>query len=258
MLIRVILTALILQSLPVPAEPPEPNTITIATGETPPYTSQNIKHMGYMNHVVSRAFSKVGIQTTFVFMPWSRAYLEAKQGSFAATSYWFSDPRHKTHFYFSKPLSEENTVFFKRRVSLVGDWNNFDDVRRKQLKMGLTRGYTYTQETWRYAESRPDLVSIVNTDMQNLKMLMLKRIDAFPIEEVTGWYILNKHFPQEQVKKLEIADEPLMTKSAHLFFPKSAERSQYYLERFNQGLTEMAISGELESMYEDLVLGEYH
>lgn len=235
-----------------------PGSITIVTGETPPYTSQNMKHQGYLNHVISKSFRKAGVETEFVFMPWSRAYLEAKQGDFIATSYWFADPRHEEHFYYSAPLGKENIVFFKRKLALSGDWNNFYDIQQKGLKLGLTRGYTYTRGVWEYANTRPDLVSIVNTDLQNLKMLMLKRIEAFPIEEVTGWYILNKHFPREQVQQIEIADEPLTTKTAHLFFSKNAKDSEKYLSLFNQGLTALQTSGELEAMYEALVLGEYH
>lgn len=231
--------------------------VVIATGETPPFTSQNIKHNGYMNHIIRLAFGNVGISTEFIFLPWSRAYLEAQQGEFVATSYWFSDDRHNSHFFFSDPLNTQDVVLFKRRISANSPWQSFDDIRRLQLKVGLTRGYTYNQSTWDYAEQRPDLVSVVNTDLQNLKMLVLKRIDAFPIEEVTGWYMLNRHFPPEQVQMLEIAPQPLTTKTSHLFFSKAHSDSESLLHSFNEGLRQLSLSGELSLLHEALILGEY-
>ncbi|MDG3085119.1 hypothetical protein P7F88_02995 [Vibrio hannami] len=54
--------------------------VNVTTGEWAPYTSQNLPHGGLANHIVSEAFSAVGIKTNFGFFPWRRSYLYVKNG----------------------------------------------------------------------------------------------------------------------------------------------------------------------------------
>lgn len=56
-------------------------TVSITTGEYPPWTGAALQNNGYVNHIISEAFASVGIETTFIYMPWKRAFEEAKQGS---------------------------------------------------------------------------------------------------------------------------------------------------------------------------------
>lgn len=167
-------------------ETPTQNTeiITIASGEQPPHTSKNAPHLGYLNHVIEVVFAQEGKQVEFVFFPWSRAYKNTKEGEYVASSYWYNDPRHSEYFAASEPLNRERVVFFRKKSSL--DINSLSDVKRLRLRVGLTRGYTYMEDLWRYARENAGLVSVVNTELQNFKMLLMGRIDVFPAEEISG------------------------------------------------------------------------
>ena len=45
-------------------------TLTIATTEYPPYTSTDMEHNGYINHIISEAFLRVGVDVVYETMSW--------------------------------------------------------------------------------------------------------------------------------------------------------------------------------------------
>ncbi|BDX07007.1 substrate-binding periplasmic protein [Planctobacterium marinum] len=237
------------------ARPDNFEIITIASGEQPPHTSKFAPHFGYLNHVIKVAFAQQGKQVNFVFFPWSRAYKNTVEGEYVASSYWYNDPRHLEFFLASEPLRGERVVFFRKKSSL--DINSFNDVKRLRLRVGLTRGYTYMEDLWRYARENAGLVSVVNTELQNFKMLLLGRIDVFPAEEISGWYTLNKHFGAEQVRTLETLDNELFSRNAHLMFSKAHPDAERLLAVFNQGMASAKDAGLLEQLEEDFITGKY-
>lgn len=229
--------------------------VRIATGEQPPLTSKTSKHLGYLNHIIEVAFKQQNKHVEFVFFPWSRAYLEAADGDIVATSYWFSDAKHQQHFYASSPLIRERVVFFRKKSAQKLE--TLADIKQLKLRIGLTRGYTYTKELWQYARKRPRLVSVVNTELQNFRMLLLGRIDVFPAEEVSGWYALNQHFSAEQVKRVETLDKELLEREAHLMFSKVHPDGLRLLKAFNKGLNAAKSAGLLDRLEEDFITGKY-
>lgn len=230
--------------------------IQITSSEAPPYSSATIIEKGYVNQIISCAFNQSDVEVEFVFMPWSRAYKEAQDGKFAASSYWYFDAKHQRDFLLSQPLNQEKIVFFRRKNDQPNNWKNLAEF--VQLRLGLTRGYTYTKELWQHAQNNEYSTSIVTSDLQNLRMLLLERIDIFPVDEVIGWYILNSNFAVEQVHLLETMRPALAHKGGHLLFSKRFDGSNALLEAFNSGLEACQKEGLLEQYRENLILGYYN
>lgn len=230
-------------------------TLNIATGITAPYSSPHLAKQGYVNHIVTEAFASQGYSVNFVYLPWARAYEEALSGQFDATSYWYTSQWREKDFHYSKPVVSERLVFFRRQSEAPQRWQDLSDF--KELRIGLTRGYTYTDELWSLAESAPERVSVVNTDRQNLKMLALGRIDLFPVDEITGWYLAQSYLAPEQARRLETLPRPLTVVKGHVLFLKGTPDSLSLLNAFNQGLAELSASGRLEQLEENLVTGVY-
>jgi polar amino acid transport system substrate-binding protein len=230
-------------------------TIQISASEAPPYSSESVVEYGYNNHVIQCAFKQQDISVEFVFMPWSRAYKGTMEGKFPVSSYWYFDPKHEKNFLISDPISNERIVFFRRKTQRVNQWASLADFSK--LRLGLTRGYTYTTEIWDYAKANSFYFSVVNSDTQNLKMLLLDRIDVFPVEEIVGWYILNNSFAKEQVNLIETMVPPVMFKTGHLLFSKKLSNSKALLQSFNKGLEKCREQGILQKYAENLTLGFY-
>jgi polar amino acid transport system substrate-binding protein len=230
-------------------------SLVIATGEWPPYTSADLPYGGYVNHVIDSAYSEMGVQVEFVYLPWARVYDSTKKGDFAATSYWYQDPKHQPHFLLSAPLTKEKVVFFRRKSHQPRRWQSLQDFN--DLKLGLSRSYTYTEALWQYAQANPERVSVVNTDTQNIKMLLLGRIDLFPVQELVGWNLVHNLLAPEQANLLETLQPPLSVKTGHVLFPKANSDSEKWRDLFNQGLQKLKHKGLLEHYREDLILGRY-
>lgn len=63
-------------------------TVKIATGDFPPWTSESLPHGGFINRVVSSAFKLSGVDVEFHYLPWKRALEATKVGQFHASSFW--------------------------------------------------------------------------------------------------------------------------------------------------------------------------
>ncbi len=230
-------------------------TIKISTSEWPPYISKKLPNHGYISQVIEEAFAQVNIDVEFVFLPWARAYEDAKVGNYSATSYWYKDQKHARYFYFSEPLSKEKVVFFRLKSEKPLTWQSLSDF--DDLTFGLTRSYTYTKALWQYAENNPERMSIVTSDEQSFKMLLLERVDLVPAQEIVGWHYLNSLFAKEQVNRVEVMQPPLNIFTGHLLFPKTNQNSMELVKQFNKGLEILAKNGRLEELQERLILGRY-
>lgn len=229
--------------------------IKISTSEWPPYISKSAPNYGYVSQIIEEAFAQVNIDVKFVFYPWARSYEEAKFGNADATSYWYKDPKHMQDFYLSDPLSKENVVFFRLKSEKPIIWKSLSDF--DDLTIGLTRSYTYTPELWQYAEDNSERMSIVTSDMQNFKMLLLGRIDVTPAQETVGWHHLQNLFAKEQINRVEVMQPSLSMRTGHLLFPKAQKNSKQLVKQFNKGLSILAKNGRLEELQEELILGRY-
>lgn len=228
--------------------------VTISTSQWSPYITSISPQYGSMSTIINEAFAEMDIEVNYVFLPWARAYEGAKAGEVDATSYWYKDEKHDKYFLYSEPLTTDETVFFRIKNGKKTTWHTlseFDDLR-----IGLTRGFTYTRSMWDYAEEHKNDVYIVGSDRQNLKMLMLGRVDIIPMQKEVGLHLLNSLFSQPLDQKVEILTPPLSIRTGHLLFPKANKKSKRLIQSFNKGLKLLKQSGRLQSLQQELVVEE--
>jgi polar amino acid transport system substrate-binding protein len=229
--------------------------ITIATLEYAPWTGKNLKSNGFVNHVISEAFQRRGYTVKFTYLPWKRAVTETKNGQYSALSYAYWSKDREKEFFLSDPISEEKIVLFHLKSNPIKDWKTLDDL--KNYKFGATRGYTYTVEFWKAAESKRLKVDVTNTDKQNFKKLLAGRIDIFPSGLVNGNSILQKEFDASKSHLLSFHPKPLSKTTGHLAFTKSRKNSESLLRIFNQGLAKLKQEGLFDKFMDDLLAGKY-
>lgn len=230
-------------------------TLTIATGEYPPFSSAKIKHNGYVSHVISRAFALQGIDVKYKYLPWKRAYESTKNGDYDATSFWYMSDERQQDFYYSDPVNEEKTVFFYRKKQPLKDWSTVEDL--KDFSIGATIGYTYTEEFWAASKANKIRVSEAPADLTSMKKLVAGRIDLFPAGIVLGNTLLHENFNKAQLESIDYHKKPLTQATGYLLFPKGSENSERLLSVFNAGLKKLTDSGELDKLYTDLKSGGY-
>ncbi|OUS27292.1 hypothetical protein A9Q99_14850 [Gammaproteobacteria bacterium 45_16_T64] len=231
------------------------NPLVIATGEYSPFVSKNLKHQGYVSHIISRAFELEGYTVTYKYFPWKRAYESTKKGEFDATSFWYQSDERKQDFIYSYAVNTEKTVFFYRKDKPLKDWNTMADL--EGFKIGATIGYTYTKDFWAAAKEGVINVSETAKDAANMKKLVSARIDLFPAGIVLGNTLLHKNFAASMVSTIDYTTKPLVATTGHLLFPKVNPNSKQLVTIFNRGLQKLNKSGELEKMFDMLITGKY-
>ena len=177
--------------------------LAVATLEYPPYTGKELPHYGYVSHIISSALESVGYTTSYTFLPWSRALLGAEAGDFDIVSFASYNPERKQNFIHSEPFGNEVIVFLASKKRVPKQWSEFSDLA--EFRVGATRKYTYSPEFWEFVNSTRYGPSIVNTDMQNMMMLVMDRIALFPIDQVVAEHLIAEvlgNGPQDKLHTL--------------------------------------------------------
>ena len=229
-------------------------TLRISTGPYSPWSDENSKHGGFVNRVIKEAFRREGIETEFLFWPWKRALESARSGAVDASSFWYVSEDKKADFYYSDPISEHKEVFFYLKDKNISNWKDLRDL--KAMKIGASRGFTYTAEFWELGKQDVLQISEAKSDEVNFKKLLAGRIDLFPAAEVMGWQVLTA-LDMNAKQKVATLEKPLAIQDGHLLFPKVNEHSKDLLNAFNKALKSMREDGTLEQYRQDLMNGIY-
>jgi len=216
--------------------------IKIATTEYAPYTSTNMEHDGYINHIIAQAFLETGVIVEFVSLPWEEALDATLAGEYDAISYGNFVRAREKEFWHSDPISVENLVFYASDDSGIKSWSSLQAL--SEYRMGVTKEYLYNDELANYIENSGNIVERP-TDKANLQALIDGEIDIFPIDELTGWYILQREFSSGERDEIRLLKPSVSTVTTHLLVPKGKGDDELVLALFNKGLKKLALQGEI-------------
>jgi polar amino acid transport system substrate-binding protein len=227
--------------------------VSIAAGEYPPWLSKSLPNYGFIAQVITESFKASGYQTTFTFLPWKRAYAEAKKGKYVATAYWYPSKDRELSFIYSAPLTNESTHFFYRKDNPLKQWNTLSDL--KGYKIGATDGFTYTEEFWNAEKDGSLVIETAIRDELNMAKLIKGRIDLFPVEKHLGINILLTHFKPHSAYLIDFHPKPLFSTTGHLLFSRAHPDALKRVTAFNSGLKKLRKSGRYEELLDINIIG---
>lgn len=207
-------------------------SLTICAGEWAPFIGKEIDNNGFVAEIIRQSFATQGYSVKFKFLPWARAYHDAKTGKCDATAIWMFDEKRTIDFYYSDPVSQEEFVFF-HHIDSDFDWKEIDDLA--DLKLGGGIGYSYGEQLNKLIEDKELAISRVKQPQQNLLRLAAKRIDVFPEEKHIGHHVLEQQSLEVQ-QVITHHSKPFLTNFNYLLFPKITEKSPELVTIFNRGL----------------------
>jgi polar amino acid transport system substrate-binding protein len=214
-----------------------------------------LPHGGFVLHVVSESFKLQGIKVEYQYYPWARSFIQAKKAIHHAAAYWACSKEREKDFYCSDPIKTEATVFFYLKSNPIPDWQTLADL--KPYDIGATTGYTYTTAFWQAAKNKQLKVNIVPTDIQNMRKLMLGRLDTMLMGILSGKVMLKNNFPPHQVSLVSWRPKPLVSLNSHLLFPKNHKQAKQLLQSFNQGLQTLKSQGKYDLFMANMLAGKY-
>lgn len=250
---RTLLLCLLISCFAVTAQA---KTLRIATGEFTPTLSSTAKHKGFVNHVVKEIFSRKGYEVEFDFLPWKRAIKQTERGDYHAISWLrYSDERAEQYFISDEVFASGIHFFYEKSRFYDFDWKELSDL--DQYRIGVSRSYHYSDEFDAYRKANAGRVEVMNSDEQNLKRLLRRRIDIFPVDLLVGLGLLRTQFDPSAIHQLAYHPKPLVYRPGFIMFPKSRPDAEELNRIFNEGLKELHEDGTYDRMYEDLLSGDY-
>lgn len=222
--------------------------LLICLMEYPPLMGSDIKNYGISPSIATAAFRQVGIDVDYAFFPTSRAFKTAREGKCdALLGFVYSEERAKLFLYSDTVFKAPLLLFHLETLNF--DWNAIEDLR------GLTIGTTIDNY---YGDAFHDALEkgVLKTDespkdLLQYEKLLWGRIDLFPMNLYTGYYMVHENFSPEEISKITHHLRPLKTSEYHLLFPKALEESSARVRLFNSGLKELQDSGEYTKIIEE-------
>ncbi len=101
-------------------------TVDIVTGEWKPWTSEELKHGGVINHIIQEAFRREGVHAEFHYRPWKRGILEAQMGRWDAASIWAKSPGREIYFDYSDTVFAGKLNWAYRKGFTLPDMKNMN------------------------------------------------------------------------------------------------------------------------------------
>lgn len=230
-------------------------TLTLATGEWPPYTSTGLKHGGFATRIVREAFESEGLEVKVVYYPWARAIALAGQaGSGIDGVYPISrSSEREALFYFSQPVAAGTNGFFHLR-SRPFTWRTLADLGG--VSIGANVGYSYG-DAFQAAERKKAIrVERVGDPATNFRKLLAGRLDLVLMNVDEGKYTLATQFPGD-AWRVDVHPRVVVAQDDFLAVGRHQPRARALIETFNRGLARLHEEGKLERYLAESRRGDY-
>lgn len=212
--------------------------LRLATGEWPPYATEQRTDQGLALEIVRRAFAHEGLAVEYTFKPWTRSLEESRAGLWDATAYWGRNPERDQGFLISDNVLTEQWVLVYRPSAFERapfDWKSLADL--KGLRIGVVRSYSYTSEFWAMQKAGELATVTTPDDVASLRLLISGRLDVVPMERNVACYLLQTHFTDLEASGLRAHPKPFSPRfTTHVMFSERLPQSEARVRAFNRGL----------------------
>lgn len=223
---------------------------SVATGEYPPYTGQNLESGGLVNGLVQKIADKAEVDIEFEYLPWKRSLELVRSGAHDALSFWSELP-DQSGLAMIGPVSVGSIVVFYRKDKPLPPFSKIDEVTG--VTIGVTLGYTYDQSFWDHVNTGAIKTEQAKDDLSNFRKLIAGRIDAFVVDELVGRSILNENFSAAEIESLEHSQTSISELAGYLMISLNAPSGQELANKLQKAFEEMNETGEWEAQRDALL-----
>lgn len=226
------------------AAPPE--TVRIGIGEYPPFKVESEPGGGPLTEIVVEAFKASGLRTAIEWVPNNRAIAGVMSGRYDGSYGWArSAEREEALLFSSRPIHTYRMVFVQR-AGESREWSALPDLGN--WRIGVTRGNFYSQP---FADLQAQGVLAVDEavdDVNNLKKLIYKRIDVFPLEESVARYLIANKLDPGEAPLLQVQSKAFWMVPIHFVVSKKVDNAQAIMDAFDAGYRELQRSRRLDAL----------
>jgi polar amino acid transport system substrate-binding protein len=229
--------------MPAFAQTGAPLNVTLTVHEYPPFIGRDLPYGGLLTRIVVEAFKAANVNVQLEQVSSNRAITGVMMGMYDGAFGWAHTPERERKLLYSKSsIYTFRMVFFQRR-SMEVNWNTLADLKPYQI--GTTLGDHYSEELTELHARHVLQVQEAASDLNNMRKLLLGRIDLFPIEEEAGKALIQTMLTPREQSRLSYQARPLATVPTYLVLRRDLPRAQELLDRFDQGFRQLSESGQL-------------
>jgi polar amino acid transport system substrate-binding protein len=211
----------------------------LVTVNFPPYYGEEMLNGGWVSEIVKAALEAKDYEVEIRFIEWKKALEVTQTGSYDALLGAYFTRERADHYYFSAPIAQARTGFFKRKDKKIR-FKKLEEL--KDYKIGVVEGYATSKKF--DAADYLDKVKVKNLD-EGLKKLYNEEIDLMADSRAVGKYrlkILEKEIPGIR-KKIEFIRPVLAMNKLYVAVSKNATNAHRKLMDFNRGFRKIYFNG---------------
>ena len=216
-----------------------PSKVVFVTSAYEPYViSQNGTVTGVFPDIIREALMNSGFTLEIQLVPWLRGEHALKMGKAFASFPYLETKERGEKFIFSETVINFFPKFFYLKLNFPDgfEWNKLDDFNGYTL--GGVLGYWYVKR-FKQAGLKTFYAA---SDKQNIILLERNRIDFTLIDELVGWDLVRKIFPDD-LDSYGVASKPESGSAFHLMISPLYPNAKEITKRFNLGLQKIIENG---------------
>lgn len=226
------------------AETDTPLKLKLTAHEYPPFMSEKLPYGGLLTRIVREAFKAANVEVEVETLSSNnRVITGVMVGLYDGAYGWAHSPERDRKLHFSQSsIYTFRMVFFQRR-DMVIPWESLADLGRYQI--GTTLGNHYSDDFSLLHRQRKLKVQEAASDLNNMRKLLLGRIDLFPMEEEAGQMLILQSLKPAEQPNITFQGKPIALIPTYLVLRRDLPNAAELLERFDQGYKHLNDSGQL-------------
>ncbi len=226
----------------------EQTKVTLVIEPYPPFAlgiEGTISVKGIAIEVAHEIFRRIPEVTLEVkLMLWARLMAEVNKGSKDGVLQIYKNSEREKYMDFSRPIfpGRQVIVYSLQQHPKGIIWNTYEDL--KKYRYGKVRGYSINPEFDALIEEAIIQPYITAREIQNFKLLLLKRIDFIVVNDLVAQNIINTNGWQGLI---QLGWKEVATRNWYISFSKitSAKR---FIPQVNQAILDMESDGTMNRL----------
>jgi len=224
-------------SLACPNHPP----LVLAATNWAPIMGERMENGGYLTEVVTTTLKQAGYSVKILWVPWKRALVMGRQGSFDGVIAASDTKERRLYFNPTDPIVSDDYTYFGLTHRIL-DRDPFQKL--KPMTVGILRGAAIMSDL---EKNKNITIAQSNSHNQNIRKLLAKRIDFMLGSRTHIQHILDNKFTEQQ-KSISVI-EPIYRKNQyHLLFSKLHPEHAIIVSNFNRAFKQMRKEGVVDKI----------
>ncbi len=236
------------------------NFITLATGEWPPYTTQEppadtadaeiATGYGITVEIIDTVLKEMSYIPHLEFMSWAETLKVVEQGAVrAAFPFAKSEDREKFAYYSDSLLKTSSVIFYNiDKLKQPTAYKSYADLTRCKAgcRIGFVRSYAYPQEI----KDNVKQPKLIDNERLAFRKLISGEIDMLPSDRRVAQALLDKYFPTAQHQIAVLPELQSIERDVYLIASRKNPENEAFIKRFNSALGKLTDSGAVQRIVE--------